>query len=203
MKLNAERHSFNDAVFIKVSTAICSALLFVNPSGASATEAQFLNALSGVIETKTIIKPVKDYFENQQYDQARTNIKFCINQLQLQKKVDSLVQNSIDYVDDPEVLDGIQEASARIVNTAIQLDSTVYTMIFIPSEGGEIPPSAEKYQKQSVGYYQTLNNDLDMLIKAGNEKQIQAASAKAEEELKTVPKFLFKDAKPPAKISFD
>lgn len=198
---NAKKNSYG-SVIKQTLVSMCTAIVLINPIAASANEAQFINALTGILETKAVMKPVKDYVANQQYDPARTNIKYCINQLQFSKKVEGLVQNSVDYVDDADLLDRITEAAGKVVNTAIQLDSTVYTMIFIPSEGGEIPDSAKKYQKQSVDFYDSLNSDLDLLLKAAGEAQLKAASAKAEEDLKTFPKFLFKDAKPPSIITY-
>ena len=105
-----------------------------------------------------------------------------------------LLSNSIDYVDDADLLDQISDASTRIVNTATQLDSTIYTMVFIPNDSGEdVTPSVLKYQKQSKDFLNELNNDLDTLLKAGTEKQLSTAQEIANKEIPTYPKFLFKD----------
>ena len=49
----------------------------------------------------------------------------------------------------------------------MQLDSTIYTCVFIPSEDGEVTPTQEKYRKQSYGFLKDLNNDLDTMISLG------------------------------------
>ena len=59
------------------------------------------------------------------------------------------------------------QASQRLTNTAVQLDSTIYTCVFIPSEDGEVTPTQEKYRKQSYGFLKDLNNDLDTMISLG------------------------------------
>jgi len=112
--------------------------------------------------------------------------------------VDNIIQNSVDYIDDVDVLEAIQEAGGRLTNTAIQLDSTIYTLVFIPAEEGDIPPSAVKYQKQVVDFYNSLNSDLETLSKAATAAQIEAAAVQSEAELKKLPTFLFRlpSAKP-------
>ena len=49
---------------------------------------------------------------------------------------------------DQDKIDAAAELTAVIDNTLSQLDSSAYTMLFIPSEGAEIAPDAIKYQKQ-------------------------------------------------------
>ena len=142
-----------------------------------------------------------EYVKNQQYDQARTNIRYCLNQLQLGKRVDDVIQKSIDYTDDPELLESIQEAAGRITNTAIQLDSTVYTLVFIPSEEGDIPESAKKYQKQTADFYRTLDTDLELMTRAATSEQIEAAKSESATAIKSLPAFLFKPASAKPKIT--
>ena len=84
------------------------------------------------------------------YDFARTNVNYCLNQLQLSKALSTVIQGSIDFCDDADAIEAASEASQTIANTAVQLDSTIYTCVFIPSEDGEIPPNAEKYRKQVI-----------------------------------------------------
>jgi hypothetical protein len=49
---------------------------------------------------------------------------------------------------DPDVLEAGAEGSAMIDNLLSQLDSSVYTNIFVPTEGDEFGPTAEKYRQQ-------------------------------------------------------
>ena len=64
-------------------------------------------------------------------------LQFILNQLQLQKRLTLLIQNSIDFCDDMDAIDQAQEAGNRLTNTLIQFDSTVYTCVFIPSDDGQ------------------------------------------------------------------
>jgi hypothetical protein len=64
-------------------------------------------------------------------------LQFILNQLQLQKRLTLLIQNSIDFCDDMDAIDQAQEAGNRLTNTLIQYDSTVYTCVFIPSDDGQ------------------------------------------------------------------
>lgn len=173
------------------------AVLSFPVSSALAGETELINSLSGILETKAVLKPVKALVANRQYDRARSNIKYCLNQLQLGKKVDSVVQNAVDVVDDPDILEAIVEAGGRITNTAIQVDSTIYTMIFIPSEDGELPPSAVKYQKQTNDFFDALDTDLNTMLRAGGKLQLDQAQVKADKEMKSFPEFLFKPTTAP------
>ena len=51
--------------------------------------------------------------EYQAYDNARTNCKYVLNQLQFQKNVKNLIQQSIDFCDDMSIIEEAQEAGNR------------------------------------------------------------------------------------------
>lgn len=74
----------------------------------------------------------------------------------------------------------------------MQLDSTIYTCVFIPSEDGEVTPTQEKYRKQSYGFLKDLNNDLDTMISLATEKQLSTAKTQAEKTISGLPSNLFK-----------
>ena len=176
---------------------IASTSLFLNQPllhpGFAADDSAYLQSLATILEAKAILKKVPTFVDLQAYDNARTNIKYCLNQLRLQKQLDTLVKNSIDFSEDPDAIDAAADASTRIANTATQLDSTVYTLIFIPTEDGELPPSAVKYVKQTGGFYSALEKDLDMMLKVASESQLAEAQGIADKELQDYPGFLFKD----------
>eukprot|EP01031_Cornospumella_fuschlensis_P036383 gene36383-44135_t len=56
----------------------------------TATEEDFIDALATMIVAQRVIEPTNVYVEVQAYDSARSNIKYILNQLQLQKKVSEL-----------------------------------------------------------------------------------------------------------------
>eukprot|EP01038_Epipyxis_sp_PR26KG_P009474 gene9474-12763_t len=151
------------------------------------TEEVFLDAIATLIVAKFVMKPTKQFVEVQSYDKARTNISYILKQLQLQKKVTVLVQNSIDFCDDMDLIDQAQEAGNRVTNTAIQYDSTVYTCVFIPSDDGEIPPNAIKYRKQSVDFYNSFNSDVDTILKVASPSQLDSAQKLADVIIKGLP----------------
>jgi hypothetical protein len=161
---------------------------------ATITEDDFIQSLSALVLAKEVIAPTKAYVDLQAYDNARSNIKFILNNLQLQKQVTSVLQNSIDFSDDFEKIEAAQEAASRITNTAIQYDSTVYTCVFIPSDDGTVPPSAEKYRKQATNYYKSFLEDIQTILDVASESQLERAKAIAKEKLPTLPAVLFKDA---------
>ena len=150
-------------------------------------ESVFIDALATLAEAKLIMEPTKRYVEN-----AKTNIKFILNQLQLDRKVSLLIRNSVDFTDDSDAIDAAGEAGNRLTNTAMQYDSTVYTCVFIPTVNGEIPPSAEKYRKQANDFYDQFNSDIDIMLKVGSAAQLKEADTLASERLQLRPKVLFK-----------
>eukprot|EP01039_Chlorochromonas_danica_P000327 gene327-351_t len=157
------------------------------------TEDDYLDSLATVILAKKVMEPANQYVELQAYDNARTNIKYILNDLQLQKKVTNLVQSSIDFAEDVEAVDAAGEAAGRIANTAMQYDSTVYTCVFIPSEDGSIPPNAMKYRKQAKEFYEAFNQDADILIKVATTEQLTKAQRLASDRISKLPVVLFKN----------
>ena len=127
---------------------------------AAPSEEKYLDALATLITCKKVLESVDQYIEVQAYDNARTNVNYLLNQLFLEKKVQMLIQQSLDFSEDSDAVDAAQEAGNRVSNTAIQLDSTLYTCVFIPSDDGTVPPAAEKYRKQCFDFLkvrQTFN----------------------------------------------
>lgn len=119
---------------------------------AAPSEEKYLDALATLITCKKVLESVDQYIEVQAYDNARTNVNYLLNQLFLEKKVQMLIQQSLDFSEDSDAVDAAQEAGNRVSNTAIQLDSTLYTCVFIPSDDGTVPPAAEKYRKQCFDF---------------------------------------------------
>lgn len=204
ISMSLEPTSANSQVKQRLSTGIkqigkaASLLTIFTLNGASANAKaasidDFLGSLATMIVAKQVMQPTKAYVERQAYDAARSNIKYILNDLQLQKQVLNLVQNSIEFVDDMDAIDAAQEAGNRIANTAIQYDSTVYTCVFIPSDDGTVPPSAEKYRTQAYNFYTAFNNDIETLLKLANEEQLQKAQEFAKKRSKDLPPVLFKD----------
>jgi len=158
----------------------------------SATPDEYQAALNDLYTVALVMKPTKKFFDAQEYDKARSDVKFCLDQLGLQKKVTTVIQNSIDYVDDPELIEAGISAAATLSNTAIQLDGTIYTLVFIPaSEDGERPPNAAKYVNEANNYYSAFFSDLDKMLALGSEEQKNTAKKAAAEKVKTLPPKLF------------
>jgi hypothetical protein len=138
------------------------------------------------------MKPTKKFFDGGLYDKARSDVKFCLDQLGLQKKITTVIQNSIDYVDDPDTIEAAIGAASTLANTAIQLDGTIYTLVFIPSsDDGERPPNADKYVKEANNYYNAFFDDLAKMLALGSEEQKATALAAAAEKVKGLPPKLF------------
>ena len=98
----------------------------------------------------------------------------------------------VDYVDDVDVIDEAQDAGTKVTNTLRELDSLVYTIIFIPSEDGSVTPTQEKYRKQTYDVCDRLSNELDkLLLLGGNSKEFEKAQVLSQSNLQSYPKVLF------------
>ena len=140
------------ALLIAIPTLTQTATKNSRVMAAAPSEEKYLDALATLITCKKVLESVDQYIEVQAYDNARTNVNYLLNQLFLEKKVQMLIQQSLDFSEDSDAVDVAQEAGNRVSNTAIQLDSTLYTCVFIPSDDGTVPPAAEKYRKQSFDF---------------------------------------------------
>jgi hypothetical protein len=75
---------------------------------AAVTEDQFINSLATIYTCKAIIKPIGSYVAAQAYDNARTNVKYLLNQLQIEKASNNLIKGALDF-GNPDNLDSAQE----------------------------------------------------------------------------------------------
>ena len=100
-------------------------------------EETFVGNVATMITAKRILEPVDNFVELSAYDNARTNVKYILNQLQLQKNADSLVRLSLDFTEDPDRVDAATEAAGRVTTTAQNVDSRCgsrqYPSIRLPS----------------------------------------------------------------------
>ena len=144
---------FRSALALLVAMPVLTNTIATNSrANAAPSEDKYLDALATLITCKKVLESVDQYIEVQAYDNARTNVNYLLNQLFLEKKVQILIQQSLDFSEDSDAVDVGQEAGNRVSNTAIQLDSTLYTCVFIPSDDGTVPPAAEKYRKQCYDF---------------------------------------------------
>ena len=153
------------ALLVAIPTLAQTATVNSRAMAAAPSEDKYLDALATLITCKKVLETVDQYIEVQAYDSARTNVNYLLNQLFLEKKVQMLIQQSLDFSEDSDAVDVAQEAGNRVSNTAIQLDSTLYTCVFIPSDDGTVPPAAEKYRKQSFDFLKVLQNFRRILIR--------------------------------------
>lgn len=169
----------------------------VAPTTAQAKEskpagAPFEEGLSYLLAAKKVLDPVKKYITIGQFDPARSNIKYASIQLRLKKNMERTIQLALERDADVDKIDAAAEGTAVIDNTLSQLDSSVYTQIFIPSEG-ELNPAAFKYRDQAFGFYNEVMTSIDNVLALASPEDIKAAEklmAKVD-----LPPFLFKEFK--------
>ncbi|KAM3573202.1 hypothetical protein VYU27_004805 [Nannochloropsis oceanica] len=149
----------------------------------------FEECVSKLLLSKKVLQPVAKYIKIGQYDPARTNIKYVTNQFRLKKAMERIVLLAFEKDVSQSKLDEAAEVTAVIDNTLSQLDSSVYTQIFIPTDG-EISPDALKYQKQAFEFYDTVLDSIDKVLSLAGAEDISAAQKLVDGT--PLPSFLFK-----------
>jgi len=157
------------------------------------TKNSFEQNLANILLSKKVLEPALRYIQIGQYDPARTNVNFCVNQLKLRKALVAAVDEAQDFVEDFDLLSEAIEFVTRADNIIVQLDSSIYTMIFIPVESSDLPPDAIKFQKQCFLYYDLTLKGLDEVIALATPEQLKKANEIAAQQ--KLPAFLFKEFK--------
>lgn len=192
------------AQVISISTVLGSSR---SAFAAAPTEDDFITSLATCLTSKRVLAPVKEFVTKQSYDSGRTNVNYLINFLQVQKAGELLVKSGLEFAENPDNIDNAVEASAQLSNTLIQLDSSIYTVIFIPGdESGKPPPAAEKYIKMIDGYYKDCIGRFDTLLSLAGEEQLKKATEKSNAQVKGLEMkspFLFKMKDGPGGGGFD
>merc|ERR1712146_90956 len=113
----------------------------------------------------------------------------------------------LEFAENADAIDNAVEASAQLSNTLIQLDSSIYTVIFIPGdESGKPPPAAEKYIKMIDGYYKDCIGRFDALLALGGDERLKRAAERSDAQLKDLQiksPFLFKVKEGSGNAGFD
>lgn len=184
------------AIAFSVSTVVLSSAGSSRALAAAVTEDDFINGLATCLTSKRVLAPVNGFIKAQSYDSGRTNVNYLINFLQVQKAGEMVVKSGLEFAENADNIDTAVEASAQLSNTLIQLDSSIYTVIFIPGdESGKPPPAAEKYIKMIAGYYKDCIDRFDQLLSLAGEEQLKKATVKSDAQMKdlqTKSPFLFK-----------
>ncbi|CAM9751344.1 unnamed protein product [Ascophyllum nodosum] len=143
---------------------------------------------------KEVFKPTLQYLKAEQFDAARTNTNYITRFINLKKKIDAFIVAANEVVDDVDQLERAFDMAQEVEALFTNFDSSVYTIIFIPSDAaGVLPPGAEKYLKQAYGYYNDINNVLDFYISLAPAESKQAAEKLLPAKKSALPKFLFKE----------
>lgn len=153
-----------------------------------------VESLSVILASKKILIPVQKYIEIGQYDPGRTNVNYCTKILRIRRAFDNVVLQAQDNPSvDLDKLDAAIELTAVADNNFSQLDSSIYTLIFIPNEGNELPPNSRKYLVMAQDYYKTVMDSIDAALALGSPQELNEAQKLA--DTMEYPQFLFKEFK--------
>lgn len=153
-----------------------------------------VESLSVILASKKILTPVQRYIEIGQYDPGRTNVNYCTKILRVRRALDNVVSQAQDNPSiDLDKLDAAIELTAVADNNFSQLDSSIYTLIFIPNEGNELPPNSRKYLVMAQDYYKTVMDSIDAALALGSPQELDQAQKLADKM--EFPSFLFKEFK--------
>lgn len=124
---------------------------------------------------RKVLRPVARYIEAGEWDRGRTNVNYCTRVLALPKRI----KEAAEFLDDAGYFTAM-DAAGELDNLLSQLDASLYTPLFIPSDEGISLPQ-RKYQDQAREFYAAsiayLDAVLDVLPAESAEKARRAADA--------------------------
>lgn len=148
--------------------------------------------LTDLYTVSLVLQPASTFLRANQFDKARSYVNYYLDQLGLQKNATTVIQNSIEFVDDPELIEAALGPASTLSNTAVQLDGTIYMLVFIPpADDGTQPPDAVKYVKEAEVFNATFYTDVEKLLALGSDGQRVTAQTAAAERVKTLLPKLF------------
>lgn len=136
-------------------------------------------AILPVAMCRHVLEPVERYVREGSWDRARTNVNYCTRILAVKKSM----RTASGFLPDDGYYDGL-EIAGDVENLFTQLDASVYTPIFIPSEEG-VSLEQRKYQTEAFDYLRDilayLDRYLGLFSDADRQRAVQLArSAKYE-----------------------
>ena len=75
---------------------------------------------------------MEKYIQDAVYDAARTNVNYCLNFLQLQKSVETVLKGSIEYAEDSDMIEKSSEVKYIyfIINISCMYIYMLYVCIY-------------------------------------------------------------------------
>lgn len=134
-----------------------------------------------VVMCRKIMSPVGRYIEQGEWDKGRTNVNYCTRILALRSRM----RDASEQLDGDAFYDAL-DITEEMSNTMTQLDASLYTPLFIPSDEG-ISAEQRIYQQQAFGFYNDALKYLDtFLTKVPGEafERAKEAASKAKYEIK-------------------
>ena len=134
-----------------------------------------------VVMCRKIMSPVRRYIEEGEWDKGRTNVNYCTRVLALRKRM----KDAAEQLDGDAFYDAM-DIMGEMTTTMTQLDASLYTPLFIPSDEG-ISVEQKKYQKEAMLFYNDALQYLDtFLSKVPGEalEKAKLAAAKAKYEIR-------------------
>lgn len=125
--------------------------------------------------------PVRRYIEEGEWDRSRTNINYCTRILALKKNI----RKSADFLEGDAFYDAL-DIAGELENIMTQLDATVYTPLFIPSDDG-VSVEQRKYQKQAFAFYDMAIENIDSFLAVVPPPELAKAREKAKGEKYEIP----------------
>lgn len=139
------------------------------------------SAVVPVVMCRTVMTPVRRYIEEGEWDRSRTNINYCTRILALKKNI----RKSADFLEGDAFYDAL-DIAGELENIMTQLDATVYTPLFIPSDDG-VSVEQRKYQKQAFAFYDMAIENIDSFLAVVPPPELAKAREKAKGEKYEIP----------------
>lgn len=112
-----------------------------------------------IVMCRRVMGPVDRYIDEGSWDKGRTNVNYCTRVLAMRKNM----LDAADLLEGDAYYDAL-DVMGEMINVMSQLDASLYTPLFIPTDEGTISVEQEKYQEQARDFYNQAIDGLDKFL---------------------------------------
>ena len=166
-----------------LSSALLIFLATLTPSSLSArsTRPDVDTSVQAVVLCRQLLEPIPRYVSSASWDKARSNVNYCTRNLRLHTAMLTVTREVLTPSVGQAASDEGMVLANELDNIFTQLDASLYTPIFMPSND-EITTGQRKYANEALIYLQEAREHLErfvqLLPESLRERNLERAAAR-------------------------
>ncbi|KAK4535054.1 hypothetical protein CDCA_CDCA03G1079 [Cyanidium caldarium] len=166
-----------------LSSALLIFLATLTPSSLSArsTRPDVDASVQAVVLCRQLLEPIPRYVSSASWDKARSNVNYCTRNLRLHTAMLTVTREVLTPSVGQAASDEGMVLANELDNIFTQLDASLYTPIFMPSND-EITTGQRKYANEALIYLQEAREHLErfvqLLPESLRERNLERAAAR-------------------------